>query len=208
MSFEVNWNPAVPGETDGLQFSDKQIMLNADVHIQDRIPVTIAPNTGDLDMGTVLGVSTADGLFRPVIRITVTATAVASPQVLNAKIAGSGAKFAIGQNVSSMNSDGTSVQALGTITAINGDAITVQTELTTALVDGSYLYVSDGSQKAVVVLGDVVWDAAANKISNAYVAGKFIQSRLVGVDALVISDLHARSIPYSIDNAADNILVV
>lgn len=206
--FEDNFNPNVPGETDGLQFSDKQILLFSDYHQWDRIPVTIAPNTGDLDKGTVLGVSTADGLFRPVLRTTVAAaTAPASPQVIGVA-AGTGAKFAVGQTVSAQIVSTGAVEALGTITAINGDNITVQTELTTALSEGDWFYVSDGSQTAVAVLGDVVLDAAANKIANAFLGGKFVQSRLVGVDSIVVSDLHGRSIPYSIDGVADNILVV
>jgi hypothetical protein len=208
MPWEDNWNSKVPGEIDGLQFSDKQINLNADHHIRDRIAITIAPNTGDLDKGTILGVQTADGLFHPVLRTTIPAvTNPANPQVI-AVAAGTGSKFAVGQTVSVMHVDGTGVQAVGTITAINADNITVSTELGAATVAGDYFYVSDGSQKALVVLADVVWDAGSNKIANAYVAGKFVQSQLVGVDAIVLSDLKARSIPYMIDSTADNILVV
>lgn len=208
MGWEENWNPNVPGEVDGLQFTDKQIILNADHHLKDRISVTIAPNTGDLDKGTILGVGTADGLFRPVLRTTIPAVVEpANPQVI-AVAAETGANFTVGQTVSVMHVDGTGAQALGTITVINGDNITVSTELGAATVAGDYFYVSDGSQKALVVLADVVWDAASNKISNAYVAGKFVQSQLVGVDAIVLSDLKARQIPYTIDGTADNILVV
>ncbi|KLU66310.1 hypothetical protein DEAC_c17090 [Desulfosporosinus acididurans] len=208
MSWTENWNPAVPGEVDGLQYSDKQIILNADHHIKDRITVTIAPNTGDLDKGTILGAGTADGLFRPVLRTTVpAAVAPANPQVIAVAV-NTGSKFKLGQTVSAMSSTTGAVQALGTITAINGDNITVQTELTAALAANDWLYVSDGSQKALAILADVVMDAAANKISNAYVAGKFIQSQLVGVDSIALSDLKARSIPYTIGGVADNILVV
>lgn len=208
MSWEDNWNPAVPGEVDGLQFSDKQIILNADQHIKDRITVTIAPSTGDLDKGTILGVGTADGLFRPVLRTTVpAAVALANPQVIAVAV-GTGVKFTVGQTVAAMSATTGAVQQLGTITAINGDNITVSTELTTALAANDWFYVADGSQKALVVLADVVLDAASNKISNAYVAGKFVQSQLVGVDSIVLSDLGARSIPYTIDGVADNILVV
>lgn len=203
-----NFNFRVPGELDGLQFSDKQICLNADYHIRDRIAITIAANTGDLDKGTVLGVQTTDGLFHPVLRTTIPAvTAAANPQVIAVE-AGTGSKFAVGQTVSTMHVDGTNVQALGTISAINGDNITVSTELGAATVAGDYFYVSDGSQKALVVLADVVLDAPSNKIANAYVAGKFVQSQLVGVDSIVLSDLNARSIPYMINGTADNILVV
>ncbi|MFB5192788.1 hypothetical protein [Alicyclobacillus fastidiosus] len=204
----LSWNPNVPGETDGFVYTDKQIILNADHHIKDRIPITIAPNTGDLDRGTILGVGTADGLFRPVLRTTVAAaTDPANPQVIGLA-AGTGAMFTVGQTVAAMAASNGAVQQLGTITAINGDNITVQTELTVALAQGDYFYVADGSQKALVVLADVVLDAASNKISNAYVAGKFVQSALVGVDAIAISDLRARQIPYFINDVQDNILVV
>lgn len=208
MAFEELWNPAVPGEVDGLQFSDKQIILNADQHIKDRIPITVAPNTGDLDKGTILGAGTTDGLFRPVLRTTVAAaTPPANPQVIGVA-AGTGAKFTVGQTVSAMSATTGTIQALGTITAINGDNITVQTELTAALAANDWFYVSDGSQKALVVLADVVMDATVNKISNAYVAGKFVQSQLIGVDSIALNDLHGRSIPYAINGVADNILVV
>ncbi|WP_088185839.1 hypothetical protein [Desulfosporosinus sp. FKA] len=208
MSWTDNWNPAVPGEVDGLQFSDKQIILNADHHIKDRITITIAPNTGNLDKGTILGAGTSDGLFRPVTRTTVAgATAVANPQVI-AVATGTGAKFTVGQTVEAMSATTGVVQQLGTITAINSDNITVQTELTTALAANDWFFVADGSQKALVVLADVVLDAVSNKISNAYVAGKFVQSQLVGIDSIVLGDLKARSIPYTINGVADNILLV
>lgn len=203
----MDWfNPHVPGQTPGFTFVDKQIMLNADYHIMDRIPITIAPNTGALDKGTILGVSSVDGLFHPVTRTTIAAnTVAANPQVIgvaNASI------FFVGQTVSTMSATSGTVQTLGTITAINGNNITVSTELTTEAMANDWFYVSDGSQTAVVVLGDVVLDAASNKIANAYVAGKFVQSQLVGVDSIAVSDLKARQIPYFMNNAQDNILVV
>lgn len=203
-----SWNPNVPGESTGMTFADKQIMLNADHHIKDRIPITIAPNTGDLDKGTILGVSSVDNLFHPVLRTTVNAnTVAANPQVIGVAT-GTGAMFTVGQTVSTMSATSSAVQTLGTITAINGDNLTVSTELTAEAMAGDWFYVSDGSQKALVVLGDVVWDATSNKISSAYVAGKFVQSQLVGVDSISISDLKARQIPYSINSQADHVLVV
>ncbi|GMA59727.1 hypothetical protein NZD89_09290 [Alicyclobacillus fastidiosus] len=202
------FNPYVPGETDGFVFADKQIILNADYHIQDRIPITIAPGTGALDRGTILGVSTADGLWRPVLRTTVAAaTEPVNPQVIGLAT-GTGAMFTVGQTVAAMSATSGTVQQLGTITAINGDNVTVATELTAALAEGDWFYVADGSQTAVGVLADVVFDSTSNKISNAYVAGKFVQSQLVGVDSIVISDLKARQIPYFINDVQDNILVV
>lgn len=209
MPYEINWNPNVPGETDGLQYTDKQILLVADYHEWDRIAVTIAPGTGDLDKGTVLGVGTADGLFRPVRRYALNAAAVSG--VTAVQVAGT-PNINVGDTVSVMKADGTGVENGGAVTAVTANGgnttITFTTATAEALVVGDYVYVSDGSQKAVAVLGDVVWDASSNKIANAYLGGKFVQSRLVGVDAIVVSDLHARSIPYTIDATADNILVV
>lgn len=202
------WNPYVPGEADGFTYTDKQIILNADYHIMDRIPITIAPGTGPLDKGTILGVSTADGLWRPVLRTTVAAaTEAATPQVIGVA-AGTGVLFTVGQTVAAMSATTGAVQQLGTITAINTDNITVATELGTALAEGDWFYVADGSQTALGVLADVVFDSSSNKISNVYVAGKFVQSQLVGVDSIVISDLKARQIPYFINDVQDNILVV
>jgi len=204
-----NFNPQVPGEMDYLSFSDKQIILNADHHIHDRIAVTIAPNTGDLDKGTILGVTTADSLFRPVRRYTLTVAAAAA--VTSVEVT-STANIKVGDTVSVMQAAGTGVESGGAVTAVvvNGAnaTVTFTTATAEALAVGDYLYVSDGSQKALVVLADVVLDAASNKISNAYVAGKFVQSQLVGVDSFVLSDLKARQIPYGINGVADNILVV
>lgn len=207
--FQDNWNPAVPGEIDGLTYSDKQIVLNADHHIRDRIPVTIAPSTGDLDKGTILGVTTADGLFRPVRRYALTAGAASA---VNAVDVAATPNITNGDVVSVMKADGTGVELGGAVTGVvtvgNTTTITFTNATAEVLAIGDFIYVSDGSQKALVVLADVVLDAISNKISNAYVAGKFVQSQLVGVDAFVISDLHARSIPYTIDGVADSILVV
>jgi hypothetical protein len=211
MAWEDYWNPNVPGEVDGLQFSDKQITLNADVHIQDRIPITIAPNTGDLDKGTILGVQTTDGLFHPVRRYalsTAAASGATSVTVTGATL------FQVGDTVSVMQAAGTGVEPAGTVSSTvynsgaNTTTVTFSTATAEALVVGDFIYASDGSQKALVILADVVLDATSNKVSNAYVAGKFVKSQLVGVDSIALTDLSARSIPYTINSVADNILVV
>jgi hypothetical protein len=206
-----NWR--IPGEQDGLSYSDKQIIVNADHHIKDRLAITIAPNLGtDLDVGTILGVTTSDSLFRPVRRYPL--TAIASSGATSLQVA-TGAVLNVGDTVSVMKADGTGVESVGTVSSVTvsgGNAtVVVSTATAEALAVGDFLYVSDGSQKALVVLADVVLDASQNKIASAYVAGKFFQSKLVGLDSFAISDLMARSIPYGNDpvtNQADSILIV
>lgn len=197
MSYVDNFNPNVPGMYDGRTFVDKQIHVHPCKHV---IPITIAANTGDLDKGTIMGVGTADDLFRPVIRTTVLASAIATPQVINVAV-GTGSKFTVGQTASSMKADGTTIQALGTITAINNDVITVSAPLTTALNNGDYFYVSDGSQKAVVILAYPIMDASSPKIGQGELGAVYWQDQLVGLDPIAIKDLGARQIP-------DDILVV
>jgi hypothetical protein len=192
-----NFNPNVPGMVDGRIFVDKQIHVHPCKHV---IPISIAANTGDLDKGTIMGVSTADDLYRQVLRTTVLASVIANPQVINVAV-GTGVNFTVGQTVSSMKADGTTIQPLGTITAINGDVITVSTALTSPLALGDYFYVSDGSQKAVVVLAYPIMDADSEKIGQGELGGVYYQDQLVGLDSIAIKDLGARQIP-------DNILVI
>jgi hypothetical protein len=206
-----NWR--VPGEQDGLSYSDKQIIVNADHHIRDRLAITIAPNLGtDLDVGTILGVSTADSLFRPVRRYLIQAAAASGVQVVTVP---GGAVINVGDTVSVMKADGTGIESGGAVTSIvvNGNNLDIHFTTVTAeaLAVSDFLYVSDGSQKALVVLADVVLDATQNKIASAYVAGKFFQSKLVGLDSFAINDLKARSIPYGNDpvtNQPDSIVIV
>jgi hypothetical protein len=197
MAYIDNFNPDVPGMTEGRTFADKQIHVHPSRHT---IPITIAPNTGDLDKGTILGVSTADGLYRPVIRTTVKATQPGNPQVITVS-PGTGTQFTVGQIVAAMHADGSGVQQLGAIQAINGDAVTVQTSLQSALNDGDYLFVADGSQKALVVLAYPVMDSTQPKIAQADLGGIYWKDQLVGLDPIAIRDLGAREIP-------DNILVI
>ncbi|MFB6364477.1 hypothetical protein ACFCP7_10485 [Paenibacillus elgii] len=199
----------VPGMTEGPVYADKQITLHADYHIQDRIPVTIAPNTGDLDKGTILGVGTADGLYRPVRRAALTAAAAsgATTATLNAADV---AKFKQGDPVYLMKADGSGAFNAGTVSSISGNVVTFSTATTGAFAIGDLLFVKDGSETALLVLGDVVLDAAANKIASAFVSNKFLTSKLVGVDSIVIRDLKARVIPFGNNEQGqpESILVV
>lgn len=212
MSYLDNFNPRVPGEMDGMQFVDKQILMYADHHIKDRISITIAPNTGDLDKGTILGITTADSLFRPVRRYALTANAASGAVSVVVAV---GATFNVGDTVSVMKANGTGVESVGTVssTSVSGGNLTVtfSTATAEALVIGDYIFVSDGSQTALLVLAEVVQDATANKIASAYVSGKFFLTALVGVDSFVTSDLKARSIPYGnnpITGNAESIYIV
>lgn len=207
------FNYRVPGEQDGLSYSDKQIIVNADHHIRDRLAISIAPNLGtDLDAGTILGVSTADNLFRPVRRYALTAAAASG--LLAVTVPG-GAVINVGDTVSVMKADGTGIESGGAVTSVvvNGNNLDIHftTATAEALVAGDFLFVSDGSQTALVVLADVVLDAPQNRIASAYVAGKFFQSKLVGVDSFTLKDLKARVIPYGNDPVTgqpDSILIV
>lgn len=207
------FNYRVPGEQDGLSYSDKQIIVNADHHIKDRLAITIAPNLGtDLDAGTILGVTTADNLFRPVRRYPLTAAAASGATSLQVA---AGAVLNVGDPVSVMKADGTGVESVGTVSSVTvagGNAtVVVSTATAEALNVGDFLYVSDGSQTAVVVLADVVLDSSQNRIASAYVAGKFFQSKLVGLDSFAVKDLGGRLIPYGNDpvtNQPDSILIV
>ncbi|NOV01352.1 hypothetical protein [Paenibacillus planticolens] len=198
----ADFNFHVPGRTDGEVYVDKQICVHGDHHIHDRIAVTIAPNTGVLDKGTILGASTADSLYRPVRRSALTAavgTAATTATVTDGSIFAN----SIGAAAALVKADGTGVVTCGTITAVNGNTVTISAP-GTAFVIGDFLYVKDGSEKALLILGDFVPDAASNKIANAFVAGKFYQSQLVGVDAFVTKDLVARSIPFGLNAAGQN----
>jgi hypothetical protein len=207
------FNYRVPGEQDGPVYLDKQICIHADHNIRNKIAVTIAPNIGsDLDRGTILGVTTGDSLFRPVRRYLIQANAASGVQVITVP---GGAVINVGDTVSVMKADGTGVESGGAVTSIvvNGNNLDIHFTTVTAeaLTTSDFLYVSDGSQVALVVLADVVLDAAQARIASAYFAGSFYQSKLIGVDTFSIKDLGARSIPFGTDpvtNAAESILIV
>jgi len=207
------FNYRVPGEQDGPVYLDKQICVHADHHIRDKFAVTIAPNIGsDLDRGTILGVTTSDSLFRPVRRYLLQASALSGVTVVTVP---GGAVINVGDTVSVMKADGTGVESGGAVTSIvvNGNNLDIHFTTVTAeaLATTDFLYVSDGSQVALVVLADVVLDATQARIASAYYAGSFYQTKLIGLDPFSIKDLLARSIPFGLDpitSAAEFILIV
>jgi hypothetical protein len=208
----AQFNSRVPGLQDGPVFADKQICVHADYSIRDRFPITIAPNTGDIDRGTLLGVTTADSLYRPVRRYPIQTAAASGVQVITVP---GGAAINVGDNVAVMKADGTGLEVGGAVTSVvvNGSNLDIHftTATAEALAVNDYLFVQDGSETALVILGDPVADAAQNKVANAFVSGKFYLSQLIGADAIAQKDLGARVIPFGLDPATganESILIV
>lgn len=183
----------VPGQYDGEVYETKNILWHADNEL-DKTWVSIAPFTGDLDVGTILGVSTADSLYRPVRRTTLTAQAAVPTSGAQTLEVEDVTPFKIGDSLTVMEADGTERQQVGAITAINPatKTITVTTNLATAVESGGFVFVADGSEKALVILAQPVPDAAVAKTATVYVGGKFYTDQLIGLDELSLKDLNAR----------------
>ncbi|MEC0231293.1 hypothetical protein [Paenibacillus alba] len=202
-----NFNFRVPGVVDGQVFVDKNICLHADYNNQNRVPLTIAANTGDLDKGTVMGVTAADGYWRPVRRAPIQVAIAASGATATLTAATIG-NFKQGDPVFLCKADGSGAFNAGTITLIAGIVITFSTAATGTFAIGDYIYVKDGSEVAQLILGDVVQDATSPRVANAFFSGNFILSTLIGVDNLVTKDLMARAVLYYNNNANDYIYIL
>lgn len=202
-----NFNFRVPGAVDGQVFVDKAICLHADYNNQNRVALTIAANTGDLDKGTIMGLTTSDGYWRPVRRAPIQGALAASATTatLTASTIGN---FKQGDPVYLCKADGTGIFNAGTITLIAGNVITFSTQTTGTFAIGDYIYVKDGSEIAQLILGDVVQDATSPRVANAFFSGNFVLSTLVGVDNLVTRDLLARAVSYYNNNANDFIYIL
>ncbi|MED0680581.1 hypothetical protein P4T20_14960 [Aneurinibacillus thermoaerophilus] len=180
-----------PGQYEGEVFVDKQITYFSGGE-KHKVPITLASLTGDLDAGTVLGLSTDDGLYRPVRRTTLTANAASGDTALS--VGDAYTLFKPGDKVSVMKADGSGLQDAGTVQSIDTIAkkITVTTALTAAVNSGGFVFVSDGSEVARVILAQPIPDAPSPKVATVYVGGTFYTDQLVGLDAIALKDLSAR----------------
>ncbi len=155
------------------------------------ISVLLAANQGDLLAGTVLGKITASGKYAPVRRTTLSADVAAGQTDLSVADPD---KFLVGQVVSIQEADGSEVENLGAITAVNAaqGVISVTTGLTAAKSTGAYIYVNDGSETARVILNEPVLNQHADVNVEALLGGVFYSSQLIGIDSVSRSDLGAR----------------
>ena len=156
-----------------------------------KIPLTFL-NTGDIPAGKVIGIRN-DGYGERVRRTTLTAQAAAAATTLVVEDA---ALFKVGDTISIMNADLTGIEELGTVTAINAadKELTVATAVTAVHAVGSYVYASDGSEKAVGLLADPVIDEGEAVIANIYLEGHFSTMLLSGLDDIAKQDLRAREV--------------
>ncbi len=156
-----------------------------------KIPLTFL-GTGDIPAGQVIGIA-SDGYANKVRRTTLAAQADAAATQLSVADA---SLFKVGDNVTIMKADGTTVENLGAITAVDtaNNTITVTTPVTAVHSIGSYAYVADGSEKAVAILEEPVIDEGEAVVANVYLGGAFNESLIEGLDALAKADLGARSV--------------
>ncbi|MBL0387917.1 hypothetical protein JJB07_14850 [Tumebacillus sp. ITR2] len=195
----MEFNPFVPGFQGEVVFEDRKICA-VNEHPHHRLGFTLAPYTGGLYSGTILGCSSVDELLRPVTRASVVSGVAGEKSVTLAP--GESGKFGWlmypankDLRLYSSKPDGSSVQDLGPITGIAGDLVSFTTALTEDVETGDLLYLGDGCETAVVVLADTVPDSDKWKGCTAYVKGVFIGSCLIGLDSVARRDLNARVIP-------------
>lgn len=153
-----------------------------------KIPLTFL-NSGDIDTGCIVGVK-EDGYAEKVRRATLTAdAAVSATQLVIDSIS-----IKIGDSVHIMKVDGTALEDLGTVTNINTETktVTVTTGLTAAHAAGSFLFVKDGSEKAVGVLAEPVIDDGSEFVASVYIKGVFDTNYVTGIDSISLKDLNAR----------------
>ncbi|MEW6423170.1 MAG: hypothetical protein AB1523_00240 [Bacillota bacterium] len=179
-----------PGATTVESYSDRQVLAFPDFR-GPLISVLLAAGQGDLVSGTVLGRITASGKYARLRRTTLSADGAIGQTVLSVVDA---SIFKVGQTVSIMEADGTELENLGAITAIDlgANTITVTNALAAAKTAGAWVFVNDGSEVAKVILAEEVPDQAADVNVRAYLGGLFYTSKLVGMDALARADLGAR----------------
>ena len=156
-----------------------------------KIPFTFL-NTGDLAAGQIVGLK-EDGYADAVRRTTLTAQADAAATQLSVEDA---SLFKVGDTVALMKADGTVVEDLGAITAVDevGNTITVTTAVTEVHAIGSYVYVADGTEKALAILAEPVVDEGEAVVANVYLGGAFEEEVIKGLDAVSRADLGARTV--------------
>lgn len=154
-----------------------------------KIPMTFV-NTGSIAAGAVIG-ETTDGYGNRVRRTTLTSNAAAAATEL---VVSDVTLFKIGDEVSIMKADGSSVENLGAITNIivAEKKIVPTTPVTAAHAAGSFAYVADGSQKAVGILAEPVIDEGEAVVANVYIGGCFENNLITGLDQIAKTELAAR----------------
>lgn len=160
------------------------------------IPLTFQ-NCGDMDCGCVVGIK-SDGYGQKVRRAALTADAAANAtQLVIDSI-----PINKGDSVYIMKPDGSALENLGAVTEINiaTKTVTVSTGLTAAHAAGSFLFVKDGSEKAIGILAEPIADDGSEIQANIYVKGIFDMGVVTGLDSISIKDLNARVV--------NNILIV
>jgi len=181
-----------PGITTVESYSDRQVMAFPEFR-GPLVSVLLAAGQGDLVSGTVLGKITASGKYARVRRTTLSADEAAGQTVLSVVDA---SIFKVGQTVSIKEADGTELENLGAITAIDltpgANTITVTNALVAAKSAGAWVFVNDGSEVAKLILAEEVPDQATDVNVQAYIGGQFYTNLLVGMDALARADLGAR----------------
>lgn len=161
-----------------------------------KIPLTFL-NCGDIDCGAIVGLK-SDGYGQRVRRASLTADAAANAtQLVLDNI-----PVNKGDSVYIMKPDGTVLENLGAVTDINiaTKTVTVTTGLTAAHAAGSFLFVKDGSEKAVGILAEPIADDGSEIQANVYIEGIFDTEIVTGIDSLSLKDLNARVV--------NNILIV
>lgn len=176
-----------PGITTVESYQDRKIVAVLG-HAGPIVSVVVAPGQGDLLAGTVMG-KRSDGQYAPVRRSSLSADEAIGQTELSVT---DPAIFSVGQVVSIQKADGSEGEDLGAVTAVGANTITVTNALAAAKSTGAYVYVSDGSETALVVLNENMPNQAAPVNAEAYLGGVFYSAMLLGMDALAKKDLGAR----------------
>ena len=181
-----------PGITDVESYSDRQILAFPEFR-GPSVSALLAAAQGDLVSGTVLGKITATGEYARVRRTTLSGDEAIGQTVLSVADA---SIFSIGQTVSIMEADKSEPEDLGAITALDltqgANTITVTNALVAAKSTGAYVFVNNGSEKALLILVEEVPNQAIAVNVQAHLGGPFFTNMLVGMDALARADLGAR----------------
>lgn len=147
-------------------------------------------NTGNLMPGQVIG-EMSDGYANKVRRTTLSSdAAAAATELFVADIS----LFQIGDTIALRKADSSEIENLGAVKSIIAEEhkLVVTTALMAAHPTGTYIYVADGSEKAVAILAEPVIDFSEAVTANVYLGGCFIASSISGMDAVAKSDLGAR----------------
>lgn len=157
-----------------------------------RLPATIPAAAGDIDAGQLMGIRTADKLLLPTRRALITADAANNVKVVTVGAAAS--KFKVGDTVSWRTLTDATAHDMGAVTAVTATTVTFTNDTGSAITHNqAYLYVADGTEKAVAIMEYAVLnDADVTQGASPYVAGVFTETDLIGFDDVALADLGAR----------------